>query len=531
MPSRRILALVAATLLSPAMTQAGGPPTSRPAAAATKPSTSDFSLTIYSTADPATFDPQQLAQQRLMNPYNAWQLKLPGYGVVRETRKIEIKEGENTIRFSDVASGIDPTTVAFKSLTAPDSTAVLEQNYEYDVVSAQKLLEKYLGKDVTVSRKASPDVTRPVEDVTGRLLSSDPTNLVIQVEKGEVVVISRQEVTAVRLTKQETGLITKPTLVWKLAADKPGPHDAQVTYQTDGLTWRADYNVIVNKDDTAADLAAWVSILNESGASYPNAKLKLVAGDVQRIQPQQDMYAGQRLQMQAAKSMRADQGFQEKAFFEYHLYTLGRPTSVSNNSTKQIELFEPKSNIPVTKTFVYYGLPEQARYWISPEPNQDRNLGSQANKKVDIYLQIKNSEQNHLGIPLPAGRLRVYKQDEADKTNEFIGEDVIQHTPKDEELLVKLGTAFDIVGDRKQTDFSANYEQRVITESFEITVRNHKKEAVKVLVRENLFRWVNWEITKKSQDFEKQDYRTIHFPIEVPAGGEQKVTYTVKYTW
>ena len=526
-----LAAILSVRSIAFAAAAAGAGPASRPAAATTKPGTSDFSLTIYSTADPATFDPQQLAQQRLMNPYNAWQMKLPGYGVVRETRKIEIKEGENTIRFSDVASGIDPTTVNFQSLTAPDSTAVLEQNYEYDVVSAQKLLEKYLGKDVTVSRKASPDVTRPVEDVTGRLLSSDPSNLVIQGEKGEVIVISRNEVTAVRLAKSDTGLITKPTLVWKVAADKGGQHSAQVTYQTDGLTWRADYNVVVNKDDSAADIGAWVSILNESGASYPNAKLKLVAGDVQRIQPPEELYRGRQMAQQMAKASRADTGFQEKSFFEYHLYTLGRPTSVSNNSTKQIELFEPKHNVPVTKTFVYYGLPEQVRYWITPEPNQDRNLGTQSNKKVDIYLQIKNSEKNGLGIPLPAGRLRVYKQDEADKTNEFIGEDVIQHTPKDEEVLVKLGTAFDIVGERKQTDFTANYDQHVITESFEIKVRNHKKEAVKVLVRENLFRWTNWEITKKSQDFEKVDYRTIHFPIEVPAGGEQVVTYSVKYTW
>ena len=528
---KRITTLaLAAVLALPSLTLAA-PAATRPAAATTKPGTSDFSLTIYSTADPATFDPQQLAQQRLMNPYNAWQLKLPGYGVVRETRKIEIKEGENTVRFSDVASGIDPTTVAFQSLTAPDSTAVLEQNYEYDVVSAQKLLEKYLGKEVTISRKASPDVTRPVEDVTGRLLSSDPTNLVVQTDKGEVMVISRSEVTAVRLTKQDTGLITKPTLVWKLSADKGGPHNAQVTYQTDGLTWRADYNIVINQDDTAADVAAWVSILNESGASYPNAKLKLVAGDVQRIKPPHDIYNGPRQMQQMAMAKRADGGFQEKAFFEYHLYTLGRATSVSNNSTKQIELFEPKNDVPVTKTFIYYGLPENVRYWITPEPNQDRNLGTQSNKKVDIYLQIKNTEKNGLGIPLPAGRLRVYKQDEADKTNEFIGEDVIQHTPKDEEVLVKLGTAFDIVGERRQTDFTANYEQRVITESFEIKVRNHKKEPVKVLVRENLFRWTNWEITKKSSEFDKVDYRTIHFPIEVPAGGEQVVTYTVKYTW
>jgi hypothetical protein len=187
--------------------------------------------------------------------------------------------------------------------------------------------------------------------------------------------------------------------------------------------------------------------------------------------------------------------------------------------------------VPVTKTFVYYGLPANMRYWFTPEPNQDRNLGTQSNKKVDIYLQIKNTEQNGLGIPLPAGRLRVSKKDPADNTNEFIGEDVIQHTPKDEEVLVKLGTAFDIVGERKQTEFNANYDGHVITESYEIKLRNHKKEPVTVIVRENLFRWTNWEITRSSDKWEKQDYRTIHIPVEVPAGGEKVVTYSVKYTW
>jgi hypothetical protein len=505
-------------------------------AAPAKPATSqaagkaNFALTIYSTADPATFDPQQLAQQRLMNPYNAWQIKLPGYGVVREVRSIDLKEGLNTVRFSDVASGIDPTTVSFQSLTAAGSTAVLEQNYEYDVVSATKLLEKYLGKMITISRKASPDVTRPVEDIEGKLLSADPTSLVIQGEGGDVMVMSRTEITNIRLAKQQATLITRPTLVWKLDTEKAGPHDAQVTYQTDGLTWRADYNIVINKDDTAADIGAWVSILNESGATYPDARLKLVAGDVQRIQPQQDVYAGARIR-QMAEAKRADTGFQEKAFFEYHLYTLGRTTSLTDKSTKQIELFENKSNVPVSKTFVYYGLPEQMRYWISPEPNQDRNLGTQSNKKVDIYLMVKNSEKNGLGIPLPAGRLRVYKKDEADAANEFIGEDVIQHTPKDEEVLVKLGSAFDIVGERKQMDFQANYDGHFIIESFEIVLRNHKKEAVNVIVKENLFRWANWEITKSSDKWEKQDYRTIHIPVEVAPDGEKKVTYTVKYTW
>jgi hypothetical protein len=498
--------------------------------AATQPSGSNFSLTIYSTADPATFDPQQLAQQRLANPYNAWQYKLPGYGVVREVRSIDLKEGANTLRFTDVASGIDPTTVAFQSLTAPDTTSVLEQNYEYDVVSAAKLLEKYLGKTISISRKASPDVTRPLEDVVGKLLSADPSNVVVQPDTGDVVVMSRGEITNIRLSKQDTGLITKPTLVWKVDAEKGGAHDAQVTYQTDGLTWRADYNIVINNNDTAADIGAWVSILNESGAAYPEAKLKLVAGDVQRIQPPQDVYAGQRL-MQNAAMAKAPGGFQEKSFFEYHLYTLGRTTSLANNSTKQIELFPNKCNVPVTKTYVYYGLPVNMRHWISPEPNPDRNLGTQSNKKVDIYLQIKNSEQNGLGIPLPAGRLRVYKEDDADAANEFIGEDVIQHTPKDEEVLVKLGSAFDIVGERKQTDFNANYDGHIMSESFQITIRNHKKEAIKVIVKENLFRWTNWEITQSSDKWEKQDYRTIHIPVEVPPDGEKKITYSVKYTW
>ncbi len=492
--------------------------------------TGGFALTIYSTADPATFDPQQLAQQRLMNPYNAWQMKLPGYGVVREVRKIDLKEGANTIRFTDVASGIDPTTVAFESLTAPNATAVLEQNYEYDVVSATKLLEKYLGKAVTISRRSSGDAAKTAEDVQGILLSQDSSNLVIQGQSGEASIISRSEVTNIRLAKQETGLITKPTLVWKIQSDKAGTHDAQVTYQTDGLTWRADYNVLVNANDTAADIGAWVSILNESGATYPNAKLKLVAGDVQRIQPEQQNYPMMQRAMAGAMA-KSETGFQEKSFFEYHLYTLGRETSVSNNLTKQIELFEPKSNVPVTKTYVYYGLDPQWRYFIPPQPNSDRNLGTQSNKKVDIYLQLKNSEKNGMGTPLPAGRIRVYKKDEADMSAEFIGEDVIQHTPRDEEVLIKLGSAFDIVGERKQTEFTANYDGHVITEAFEITLRNHKKEPAHVIVKENLLRWTNWEITQSSDKWEKQDYRTIHIPVDVPADGEKKITYSVKYTW
>jgi hypothetical protein len=318
--------------------------------------------------------------------------------------------------------------------------------------------------------------------------------------------------------------------VWKVAAEQAGKHDAQVTYQTDGLTWRADYNVVVSANDTKADMGAWVTLLNESGASYPDARLKLVAGDVQRIQPPQQALAYEQLGMARGGAVR-DTGFAEKSFFEYHLYTLGRTTSLGNNSTKQIELFPTRSGVPIRKKFVYYGLPQNVRYWFAPEPNLDRNLGTQSAKKVDIYLDFKNSEQNGMGMPLPAGRIRVYKADDADNSLEFVGEDVIQHTPKDEQVMVRLGSAFDIVGERKQTEFNAQYDQRWITESFEIKLRNHKKEAVNVIVKENLFRWTNWEITKASDKHEKQDYRTIHFSVDVPPDGEKVVTYAVRYTW
>jgi hypothetical protein len=492
----------------------------------------DFSLTVYSTADPATFDPQQLAQQRLMQGnYGRYQLQLPGYGVVREARPIELQNGENTIRFTDVASGIDPTTVSFRSITAPDSTSVLEQNYEYDVLSSEKLLEKYLDKNVVIMRRlAQNEAPQPI---TGKLLAVDASSIILQTDdaKQPVMILPRGgDITGVMLSDRGNGLITKPTLVWKITTNRAGKHDAEVSYQTSGITWRADYNLVVNENDTAAEIGAWVTLLNESGASYPNAKLKLVAGDVQRVKPPQPNY-GYQLAARAEANEAGAGGFAEKSFFEYHLYTLGRPTSIANNSTKQIELFPSRNDVPVSKTYVYYGLPEQWRYWIAPSPAMDSNLGSGSNKKVDIYLLLTNSEKNGMGMPLPAGRVRVYKRDQADQSLEFIGEDVIQHTPKDEQVMVKLGSAFDIVGERKQTNFTINANGHVITESFEIKLRNHKKEPVHVIVKENLYRWTNWEITACSDKWEKQDYRTIHIPVDVPPDGEKTVTYTVTYTW
>jgi hypothetical protein len=331
-------------------------------------------------------------------------------------------------------------------------------------------------------------------------------------------------------------LITKPTLVWRLNTPLAADHDVLVSYQTDNITWRADYTVVVNTDDTAADVSSWVTVVNESGAAYADARLKLVAGDVQRLQDV-NRRAGGGGGGGLFGGGAPEPEFKEKSFFEYHLYTLGRPTTIANNSTKQIELFPLKPNIAATKTYVYYGLePEMPRFFANP--HTDRDVRGRANKKVDVYLGLMNSEKNGLGIPLPAGRVRLYKRDDPERgaapdefggALEFIGEDKIDHTPKDEQVLVKVGSSFDVVGDRKQTNFTE--EGRTITESFEIRLRNHKKQPIPVLVKETLYRWSQWEITASSEKFSKHDARTIHFDVEAAPGGEKTITYTVKYTW
>lgn len=515
------LAFVSATAMAAAATTAATRPVPKPG----------FSLTIYSNANPATFDPRDYVRQQNSSFYYGQSRLVPGYGVVRENWPIDLKKGINSVRFTGVATEIDPTTVSFQSLTAPESATVLEQNYEYDLVSANKLLQKYIDKQVQVTRQTS--ATGPAETISGDLLSFDNTNLVLRDSAGKVQVLTRgPNIESLQLAKADASLITKPTLLWKIHSTQSGQQLAQVTYQTDDLTWRADYNVTVNADSSAADIGAWVTVLNESGAAYPDAKLKLVAGDVRRIKrPQQQQFYYSQAAARSLSSAESATGFSQKSFFEYHLYTLGRTTSLADNSTKQIALFPPKYNIGVKKTYVYYGVSENLRYTIPASPEQDRNFGLISNKKVDVYLKMQNSKKNGLGIPLPAGKIRVYKRDPADGAREFIGEDVIDHTPKDEQVLIKLGSAFDIVGERRQTAFKANYNGNEMTESFEIKVRNHKKLPVHVIIKENLYRWVNWQITACSDKWTKQDYRTIHIPVDVPVNGEKVVTYTVKYTW
>lgn len=485
-------------------------------------------ITIYSSATPGGVPPEvyQPGMQSQFATINYRQI-IPGYAIVKQERPVELKPGRSVIRFSDVAAQIDPTTVTFVSLTDPEKTRVLEQNYEFDLVSAEKLMQRYLDRPISVEQAAGDKINT----FTGALLGTNG-GLILRGDGGSVSVINGYS--NVKFGELPGGLISKPTLVWDVTTEKPGKHQTRVTYETKAMAWWADYNVIFTpgKDANSGslDLGAWVSIINQSGATYPDAKLKLIAGDVHRAPTPEPMYAKRgRAMPMAAAEMAGDAGFEEKSFFEYHLYTLGRPTTLPDNSTKQIELFPPAHNVPCEKVLVYYGLGSRLPFY--GQAMTDRNFGVQSNKKVDIYIRLKNEEKIGLGMPLPSGRIRVSQMDTADGTLEFIGEDAIDHTPKNEEILVKMGSAFDVVGERIQKDFKVDGRRDWMEETIEIKLRNHKQESVKVIVKENPYRWTNWKITQKSHDFEKIDARTIHFPVEIPRDGEVTISYTVEYSW
>jgi len=486
-----------------------------------------LALTIYSSAKPGAIPAEwyRPVPESMGGNYSGPR-QIPGYAVVKQDREIEMPTGRGEVRFSNVAALIDPTTVTFESLSDPKGTSVVEQNYQFDLVNTAKLMERYLDREITVEQSRGDAIST----YSGTLLST-AGGVVLKGTDGGVTVVNGYS--SAKFPSLPGGLLTRPTLVWDMQSEKGGSQRTRVTYQTTGITWWADYNLLFSEGKDAnsglLDVSAWVSILNQSGASYPEAKLKLIAGDVHRAPSPQAAYGGAMDGRMERLAMAKAPGFEEKAFFEYHLYTLGRPSTLPENSTKQIELFEPARKVPCEKVLVYFGLGDNFGY--SGGVMTDRNFGTQSNNKVDIYLQFKNSKENGMGMPLPAGRIRVSKVDPGDESQEFIGEDVIDHTSKDERVLIKLGSAFDVVGERRQVDFKVDTSRKTMEEVIEIKVRNHKDEPVNVIIKENLFRWLNWEIVKKSQDFEKVDSRTIYFPVRVPKDGEAKVIYTVRYSW
>lgn len=476
------------------------------------------SVTIYSSAQPGTLSTSTFQS-------GGEGMSVPGYAMVRQERDVALNKGRTTLRVSDVPALIDPTTVAFESLLDPTGTRVVEQSFEFDLTNTNKLLQKYLDREVSVDQVRG----QGIETVTGTLIGIQG-GLVLRIADGSIRTFSHYA--GVRLANLPGGLISKPTLVWDIAAERAATHKARMSYQTAGITWWTDYNLTLDDNAGACkvDVGAWVTIINQSGATYEDAKLKLVAGDVQRAQPRPAAAPAMAMRENKITLNGSVAGFEEKSFFEYHLYTLGRPTTLKQNATKQIELFPVARGAACEKTLVYYG---QAGQYFGGygSPMMDRNFGNQSNKKVDVYLRFKNREDNRLGIPLPAGKIRVAKLDNADQSLEFIGEDLIDHTPKNETIQIKLGSAFDVVGERRQVDFKIDTSAKWMEEEIEIKLRNQKDEAVNLIAKENLYRWSNWNVSRKTQDFQKVDARTIHFPVRIAKGGEAVVRYTVRYTW
>ncbi|MCQ1535037.1 DUF4139 domain-containing protein [Methanosarcina sp. KYL-1] len=411
--------------------------------------------------------------------------------LVKERRGLEFQAGVNQIEYTDVAALIDPTSVMFEDPKSKE-TAVLEQNYEYDLVSGSKLLEKFMDKEITATDKEG-------NTYTGTLLSHDG-GVVLRLTDGKVVTLS--EVSKVEFP-DSANLLTKPTLVWKVYSPVGGTRDVLTSYLTGGMNWRADYIVKTNADDTKADIQGWVSVDNTAGTTFEDAKLKLVAGEVHRVYVPQTQFAYEVMPTEEPAYGAARNSFAEESLFEYHLYTLERPATLKNNQVKQISLLSADS-VPVEKELIFDG----AR-----------------SDKVQVVLNLENSKEKGLGMPLPAGVVRVYKAD-SDGQLQFLGEDSIDHTPKDEEVEVAVGNAFDVTGTRTQTNYK-RVSDDVWRESYEIELKNHKTGPQAVTVVEHFYG--DWEITSSSDKYEKTDAFTAEWKVTVPADGSKKISISLEH--
>jgi hypothetical protein len=426
-------------------------------------------------------------------------------GLVKDQREVKLARGTGELLFTDVASDIIPASVSIKSLIDPESLTVLEQNYEYDLLNPQKLLDKYVGKEIKLYQK-NP-YTEHEETVTATLLSNNGGPIF---KIGNDITFGHPG--RIIFPGVPPNLIARPTLVWLLDNSLAKPQRLEATYLTNGISWRADYVVTLNNKDDRADLAGWVTIDNKSGATYDDASLKLVAGDVNRVREEQAYGAMQVREALMAKA--ASPQFKEEGFFEYHIYTLQRPSTIKNNQTKQIQLVQAL-DIPVKKELIFRG---QGFYYRGPSGE------TLANQKVGVFVEIFNKKEHHLGIPLPKGIVRVYKRD-GDGSLQFVGEDSIDHTPKDEKVKIKLGEAFDVVGSRKQTDWK-KLASDTFEAAFEISLRNHKKEDVTVKVVEPIPG--DWTMISSSHEFKKTEAHLAEFNINVPKDKEVKLTYRVR---
>ena len=461
--------------------------------------------------------------------------------VAREHVPLDLNPGVNEAQYVGVAAHLEPDSVILRD---PSGRAlqILEQNYRNDPVTQELLLSFYEGKtlDFAVGRNADGSDIK----IRGKVIRSGyvPTTYIngYPQQASTQPIIEVDGVLRFGLPGQpifpalSADSILKPTLSWLLQANNPGKFNAEICYVSGGMTWQSDYNVVVQDDPghkfDLLDMIGWITMQNHSGKTFENARIKLMAGDVNKIQEPtvaKRMYAAEAVAVNAATMAPV---VQEKSFDEFHLYTLQRPTTLRDEETKQVE-FVSASGIHAQRLFIYDGARTGDYGYYSPEQiRNDANYGTASNSKIWIMEEFKNSEANHLGMPLPKGKLRFYRRD-TDGHLEFVGENMIDHTSKDEVLRIYTGNAFDVVGERKRTNYHVNSNEHWMDESFEIRIRNHKKEPVDVRAVEHLYRWSNWKITQQSSNFTKKDARTIEFPVTVPPNGEQVITYTVHYSW
>lgn len=432
--------------------------------------------------------------------------------LVRDVRQLTLPTGAFRLKFEDIAATVNPATVHFRSLTEPEKLGVIEQNYEYDLLEPAKLLHKYVGKEVTLVRSYQESGTTKHEEVKAILLADN---------SGPVWKIGNDIVTGMfaesyRFPEVPANLYDRPTLLMSLENSGARKHQIEASYLASNLNWNADYVLTVARDDKAADLDGWVTLANNSGTAFHNARLQLVAGDLNRLQAnaRNDVV----MMKEMARAGAPAPQFQQENFSEYHLYTLGRRTSVEDKETKQISLLQG-SGVPVEKIFVVNG---QNFYYHNPQ-----NPGSPQKDPVMVFYKFKNEEKARLGTPLPAGSLRVYQKDSKGGVL-FVGEDHIDHTPKDETVSVHIGNAFDVVAERKQTDFK-KIDIHTWEMEFEITLRNHKDSPITVEVNEPI--GGDWEMLSSSYKFTKTAAFAAQFQVPVDKNSTSVLKYRVRVRW
>lgn len=467
-----------------------------------------------------------LSAQTAITVYNG------NFGVVRDTVPLDLKQGITEQSYSGVTSQLEPESVILRDPSGKVALSVVEQSYRGDPVDQARLLRMFEGETI--------DFLKVIDDkeviqkgkiirAPSLVMATNPYGNQQQKRLEPIIELDGQLITRLPGTPLFPSLgddsILEPTLSWKLHSDRSAAFDAQLSYLTDGISWKSDYNLVLPEEGDDVTLTGWVSIENNTGTSFDNASIKLIAGDVNKAEDQNQGRRQIKVMMERAGPSAAPK-VEAKKFDEFHMYSLPLKTTLRDGETKQVE-FVRSEKVATEKLYIYDGS-GGLRYHGGINTNQ--NYGQNAQPDVAIYREFKNSEDNGLGVALPAGRTRFYRMD-SDGQLEFTGENSIDHTPKNETIRVYLGNAFDLVGERTRTQFYKHPSRDMMRETFEIEIRNRSEEAVSVQVVEHLYRWSNWEITEPTADFEKTDAQTIEFPVTVGADAVKTVSYTVEYTW